>query len=118
MSAMKDVLDKLQSKTKPDQLEGMTVERRLGASVPDIWKLAQEMGKDHKLTLELWKTGIAEARIMAVMLVWIFLTAKIINFRLKPKKRRLQWIEEEKFELSPYSGSQWWRVQDSGAPGR
>jgi len=72
MAAVKDVLDKLQSKAKPDQLEGMakygmTVERRQGASVPDMRKLAKEIGKDHKLALELWKTGIAEARIMAAM---------------------------------------------------
>ena len=72
MASVKDVLDKLQNKAKPDQLEGMarygmTVERRLGASVPDIRKLAGEIGKDHKLALELWKTGIAEARIVAAM---------------------------------------------------
>jgi 3-methyladenine DNA glycosylase AlkD len=45
----------------------MTVEQRLGVSVPDMRKLAKEIGKDHKLALELWKTGIAEARIVAAM---------------------------------------------------
>lgn len=72
MASVKDVLDKLQSKAKPDQLEGMakygmTVERRLGVSVPDMRKLAKEVGKNHKLALELWKTGIAEARMVAAM---------------------------------------------------
>jgi len=72
MASVKDVLDKLQSKARPDQLEGMAkygmaVERRLGVSVPDMRKLAKEIGKDHKLALELWKTGIAEARIVAAM---------------------------------------------------
>jgi 3-methyladenine DNA glycosylase AlkD len=72
MVSVKDVLDKLQSKARPDQLEGMakygmTVERRLGVSVPDMRKLAKDIGKDHKLALELWKTGIAEARIVAAM---------------------------------------------------
>jgi len=72
MASVKDVLDKLQSKAKPDQLEGMakygmTVERRLGVSVPDMRKLAKEIGKDHKLALDLWKTGMAEARIVAAM---------------------------------------------------
>jgi 3-methyladenine DNA glycosylase AlkD len=72
MASVKDVLDKLRSKAKPDQLAGMakygmTVERRLGVSVPDMRKLAKEIGKDHKLALELWKTGIAEARIVAAM---------------------------------------------------
>jgi 3-methyladenine DNA glycosylase AlkD len=45
----------------------MTVEQRLGVSVPDMRKLAKEIGKDHKLALDLWRTGIAEARIVAGM---------------------------------------------------
>ena len=72
MVSVKDVLDKLQSKAQPGQLKGMakygmTVEQRLGVSVPDMRKLAKEIGRDHKLALDLWKTGIAEARIMAGM---------------------------------------------------
>ena len=72
MASVKDVLDKLQSKGRPEQLKGMakygmTVEQRLGVSVPDMRKLAREIGKDHKLALDLWRTGIAEARIVAAM---------------------------------------------------
>ena len=72
MASVKDVLDKLQSKAQPEQLKGMakygiTVERRLGVSVPDMRKLAKEIGRDHKLALDLWRTGIAEARIVAAM---------------------------------------------------
>jgi 3-methyladenine DNA glycosylase AlkD len=72
MASVKDVLDKLQSKAQPEQLEGMakygmTVEQRLGVSVPDMRKLAKEIGRDHKLALDLWRTGIAEARILAAM---------------------------------------------------
>ena len=72
MASVKDVLDKLQSKAQPEQLKGMakygiTVEQRLGVSVPDMRKLAKEIGKDHKLALDLWRTGIAEARIVAAM---------------------------------------------------
>jgi len=72
MASVKGVLDKLQSKARPEQLKGMakygmTVEQRLGVSVPDMRKLAKEIGKDHKLALDLWKTGIAEARILASM---------------------------------------------------
>jgi len=72
MTSVKDVLDKLQSKAQPEQLKGMakygiTVEQRLGVSVPDMRKLAKEIGKDHKLALDLWRTGIAEARIVAAM---------------------------------------------------
>jgi 3-methyladenine DNA glycosylase AlkD len=39
----------------------------LGVSVPDMRKLAKEIGKDHKLALDLWRTGIAEARLVAGM---------------------------------------------------
>jgi 3-methyladenine DNA glycosylase AlkD len=72
MVYVKEVMAKLQSKAKPDQLSGMAkygmaIERRLGVSVPDMRALAKEIGKDHKLALELWKTGIAEARIVAAM---------------------------------------------------
>jgi len=72
MASAKDVLDKLQSKARPEQLKGMarygmTVEQRLGVSVPDMRKLAKEIGRDHKLALDLWRTEIAEARIVAAM---------------------------------------------------
>jgi 3-methyladenine DNA glycosylase AlkD len=72
MVSVKDVLDKLHSKAQPEQLKGMAkygivVEQRLGVSVPDMRKLAKEVGKDHKLALDLWRTGLAEARIVAGM---------------------------------------------------
>ena len=73
MPSVEEVLEKLKSNSRPDQLEGMArygmaVERRLGVSIPDIRKIAKELGKDNKLALELWKTGIAEARIIAAMI--------------------------------------------------
>jgi len=73
MASVKDVLDKLQSKAKPEQLTGMakygmTVEKRLGVSVPIMRNLAKELGRDHKLALDLWWTGITEARIVAGMI--------------------------------------------------
>jgi 3-methyladenine DNA glycosylase AlkD len=72
MASVKNVLDELGSKAKPDQLAGMakygmTVERRLGVSVPDMRRLAKELGRDHRLALDLWRSGIAEARIVAGM---------------------------------------------------
>jgi 3-methyladenine DNA glycosylase AlkD len=72
VSSVKDVMEKLKNKARPDQLSGMAkygmaIERRLGVSVPDMRKLAKETGKDHMLALELWKTGIAEARIVAAL---------------------------------------------------
>ncbi len=72
MPSVNDVLQKLRDKARPDQLEGMARfaivgEGRLGVSVPDMRKLAKEIGKDHKLALALWKTGIPDARILAGM---------------------------------------------------
>jgi 3-methyladenine DNA glycosylase AlkD len=72
MNSVKDVLDELQSKAKSEQLPGMAkygiaVEGRLGVSVPDMRDLAKELGRDHKLALDLWRTGVAEARIVAGM---------------------------------------------------
>ena len=72
MSSVEETLEKLKTEARPDQLEGMTrygmvADRRLGVSVPNMRKTAKELGKDHKLALELWKTGIPEARIVAAM---------------------------------------------------
>jgi 3-methyladenine DNA glycosylase AlkD len=68
-----DVLNKLKEKANSDNLEGMVrfgiaVDHRLGVSVPDMRKTAKEFAKDHRLALELWETGIAEARILASMI--------------------------------------------------
>jgi 3-methyladenine DNA glycosylase AlkD len=72
MASVEEVLKKLKAKSKPDQIEGMarygmTVEKRLGVSVPDMRKIAKEAGKDHQLALGLWKTGTSEAMMVASM---------------------------------------------------
>lgn len=73
MASVEDVLKKLKAKARPANLEGMArygmaVEKRLGVAVPEMRKIAKEVGKDHKLALKLWKTGTAEARIVASMI--------------------------------------------------
>jgi len=73
MASVEDVLERLKKKARPDQLEGMArfgmaVEQRLGISIPDLRKLAKELGQDHELALKLWKTGIAESKILASMI--------------------------------------------------
>ena len=72
MASLEDILMQLKAKARPDQLEGMArygmaVEKRLGVTVPDMRKIAKETGKDHRLALELWQTGISEAMIVASM---------------------------------------------------
>ncbi len=73
MASVEEVLKKLRARARPDQLEGMAQygmvdEGRLGVSVPDMRKIAKELGKDHKLALDLWETGIPEAKIVAAMI--------------------------------------------------
>lgn len=72
MASVEEVLEKLEAEARPDQLEGMArygiaVDRRLGVAVPDMRKIAKEAGKDHRLALELWRTGIPEAMMVASM---------------------------------------------------
>ncbi len=73
VTSVGEVLKKLRAKAKPDRLEGMarygmSAERRLGVSVPEMRKIAKDYKRDHKLALELWKTGISEAKIVAAMI--------------------------------------------------
>jgi len=73
MASTADVLSRLKEKAHSEHLEGMarygmSVERRLGVAVPDIRGIAKELDRDHKLALQLWKTGIAEARMVASMI--------------------------------------------------
>jgi len=68
-----EVLKRLESESRRDQLEGMArygmnVEKRLGVSIPELRKMAKVIGKDHGLARGLWKTGIADAKILAAMI--------------------------------------------------
>ena len=72
MVSVEEVIKKLEAKARPDQLEGMArfgmaTERRLGVSIPDMREISRELGKDHRLAVQLWETGILEARIVAAM---------------------------------------------------
>ncbi len=72
MASVEEVLKKLREKARPDHLEGMarygmTTGNRLGVSVPEMRKMAKGIGKDHQLALELWRTGIPEAMMVASM---------------------------------------------------
>jgi 3-methyladenine DNA glycosylase AlkD len=72
LSSTQEILTKLKSKAKPDNLPGMAryginTEKRLGVQIPELRQLAKETGKNHQIALELWQTGIAEARILAAM---------------------------------------------------
>ncbi len=90
MTSVEEVLKKLQAKARPDQVEGiarygMVAERRLGVSVPNMRRIAKDLGKDHKLALELWKKGIPEARILA---------AKIDEPENLTEKQMEDWVKD------------------------
>jgi len=73
MASVHEVLTRLESKARPGQLKGMArygmaTERRLGVSVPDMRKIAKDLGRNHELAIELWKTKIPEAMIVAAMI--------------------------------------------------
>jgi len=73
MHTVDSVLFTLRQHARADQLEGMArygmaVEGRLGVNIPVLRKLAKELGRHHELALNLWQSGIAEARILAAMI--------------------------------------------------
>jgi len=44
---------------------GISPKGTLGISIPNLRRLAREIGRDHELALRLWKSGFHEARILA-----------------------------------------------------
>jgi 3-methyladenine DNA glycosylase AlkD len=72
IASVTDILDQLRAAANQANVQGMahfgmTVEKRLGVAVPEMRRIAKTAGKDHAAALELWETGIAEARIVASM---------------------------------------------------
>ena len=73
MTTVNEVMEALAAQADPAQLDGMSrygisTENRLGVKVPQMRKIARQIGQDHDLALSLWETGIAEARIVASMI--------------------------------------------------
>ncbi|HEY4322761.1 MAG TPA: DNA alkylation repair protein [Mucilaginibacter sp.] len=70
---LEQVISLLNEKSDPVHLAGMkrfSIEDKtaLGIPMPVLRKLAKTIKKDHTLALELWNTGIHEARILASMI--------------------------------------------------
>ncbi len=68
-----EVIAALQQHADPRAAEGMArfgirSAHVLGISIPVLRKTAKELGKDHALALELWASGLHEARILASMI--------------------------------------------------
>ena len=67
------VLAELHSAANPEWVKesqerfGITTTTALGISIPAIRSIAKSVGKNHDIALQLWKTGIHEARLLAAM---------------------------------------------------
>jgi len=71
---LKELLSGMKAAADPTQLAGMArfgidSEFALGLRMPQIRDFAKDLGIDHDLALELWRTGVHEARILAPMIV-------------------------------------------------
>ena len=85
-----DILKKLKKLSSHKNIKGMArfginPKKAIGVSIPNLRKLAKEIGKDHKLAQELWDSGIHEAKILASM---------IDELNLVTKKQMDKWIKD------------------------
>ncbi len=69
----RQVLKKLRSLSEPAAVKGMArfginTKNAYGVSVPNLRKIAREIGTDHTLAQQLWASRIHEARILASMI--------------------------------------------------
>jgi len=67
------ILKKLKSLDNPKNAArmarfGINPNNAYGISIPVLRKMAMEIGRDHPLALELWESGVHEARILAGMI--------------------------------------------------
>ena len=70
MFTREEILKKLKSLANPKNVAGMArfginPKKTLGVNIPVLRKMAKEIGKNHQLALQLWDSGIHEARILA-----------------------------------------------------
>ena len=67
------VMKKLKSMSNPEKVKSMewygnkSKDIKYGVWTPDLRKLSKEIGRNHVLALELWKTGVHDAKVLATM---------------------------------------------------
>lgn len=71
--SLDETISLLKDHATPNYLEKMAYFKSgsgnsLGVKIPDIRKIAKQIGKNHELALNLWESGIHEARILAGMI--------------------------------------------------
>jgi len=67
------ILKRLKALSNPEAVEGMAryginPENTYGISIPNLRRMAKEIGSNHNLAQQLWESGIHEARILASMI--------------------------------------------------
>jgi 3-methyladenine DNA glycosylase AlkD len=67
------IIKELKSKANPKNVAGMArfginAKNTLGVAIPVLRQIAKQNGKSHKLAIELWNSGIHEARILGSMI--------------------------------------------------
>ncbi len=77
----------LRNKGKPRNLEGMAkfginTDKAFGVPIPELRRLARNIGPHHRLAFELWRTGVHEARILA---------AYIDDYKLVTERQMEEW---------------------------
>lgn len=68
-----EIIDRIKSLANPANTEGMAryginVANAYGVSVYTLREIGKEIGKDHEMALELWASGIHEARLLACLI--------------------------------------------------
>lgn len=69
-TAAQEVIERLKASANPENVQGMAryginPHNTLGVSMPLLREMAREIKRNHALALELWDSGIHEARILA-----------------------------------------------------
>ncbi|MDP6475716.1 MAG: DNA alkylation repair protein [Alphaproteobacteria bacterium] len=72
-SSEKQILSSLKKLGRPEALAGMAryaidTENAYGVAVPELRRLAKEIGRDHALARALWRSGVHDARLLATMI--------------------------------------------------
>ena len=68
-----NILERLKSFANPEAVKGMAkyginTDKVYGVSIPNLRKIAREIGKNHNLAQRLWESGIHETQILASMI--------------------------------------------------
>jgi 3-methyladenine DNA glycosylase AlkD len=85
-----NIIKKLKSLSNPKAVEGMArfginPKNTYGVSIPNLRRLAKEIGKNHDVAQKLWLSGIHEARILAGM---------VDNPEMVTEKQMDDWIKD------------------------